>query len=108
MQEVDKMTGCRIGKVKYKNAPHLVEIVPHVRGAEFRDTMHKHVDLICDYHPKGIAGFAIVAWGFDGQWSRSTRIHKDSFVGQTLMPSFVADILRRDTMKDVAEDVCGG
>ena len=101
MQEYYAMSGCRIGKVKYKNAPHLAEIVPYVRGAEFRETMHRHVDLICGYHPKGIAGFAIVAWGFDGQWSRGTRIHGDSFVGQTMLPGFVADILRRDTMQDV-------
>lgn len=102
------MTGCRIGKVKYKNAPHILEIIPHVRGSEYRDTMHRHTDMICDYHPQGVAGFAIVAWGFDGSFSRGTRIHEDSFVGQTLLPSFVSEILRRDTARNVAQDVYNG
>ena len=105
MQEYNKMKGgCRIGKVRYKHVPHLVEIVPHVRGSEFRGVMHNHVDLICDYHPQGIAGFAIVAWGFNGEFSRGTRIHNDSFVGNTMLPGFVADILRRDTIRDIIDD----
>ncbi len=100
---------CRIGKIKYKSAPHLVEIVPAKRGLEFRKTMHEHADIICDsLCNNGIAGFAIVAWGFDGYFCRGTRMHKDSFVGQTFLPSFVAEILRRDTVADVADDVFRG
>ena len=102
------MTGCRIGKVTYKNAPYLAEIIPEIRGADFVKTMHEHVDIISSYHPRGVAGFAVVAWGFDGQFSRGTRLHKDSFVGHTLLPSFVAEILRRDVAKDIAEDVVRG
>lgn len=100
---------CRIGKVRPKDAPHLVEIIPAKRGMEYRQTMHQHADLVCDYlSDVGIAGFAIVAWGFDGTFSRGSRIHKDSFIGQTLMPPVVADILRRDTAADAAADVFTG
>lgn len=102
------MTNCRIGKVTYKSAPHLSEIIPHVRGAEFREIMHEHTNIICDGYPKGLAGFAIVAWGFDGTFMRGTRMHDDSFVGKTLLPSFVADILRRDVAIDVSMDVMDG
>jgi len=98
------MSGCRIGKVRYKSAPHLVEIIPEVRGSEFRSIMHEHVDLIFNLYPKGLAGFAIVAWDFDGRFSRGTRIHPDSFVQKTLLPSFVGDILRRDVVDDQIDD----
>jgi len=71
--------------------------------------MHQHTDLICDHlAEQGIAGFAIVAWGFDGSFLRGTRIHQEGFIGLTLMPSVVAEILRRDISQDVAEDVFRG
>ena len=71
--------------------------------------MHQHADLICDSLAiSGIAGFALVAWGFDGGFTRGSRIHHDSFIGQTLLPSMVAEILRRDTAAEVAEDVFTG
>lgn len=94
---------CRIGTIRYKNS-NLIEIRPKLRGADLPVRMKKNFEEICSYYPDGMAGMVIVAWGFDGGWSRATRIHKDSFVGQTLMPSFVEDILRRDTMKDVVHD----
>lgn len=96
---------CRISTVHYKASPHVVEILPRPRGANLRHTMHKHLDRICDYHAEeGLAGIVIVGWGFNGYWSRSSRIHRDSFVGQTLMPKFVESILSRDTMEDVIHD----
>jgi len=99
------MSGCRIGKIRYKSAPYLAEIVPHMRGSSFPKLMHEFVDKIGGYYEKdGMAGFCVVAWGFDGNYSRGTRIHEDSYIGITMMPSMVADILRRDTMQDVVYD----
>jgi len=102
------MTNCRIGKITYKAVPHLSEVIPHVRGAEFREVMHDYTDKICGFYPKGMAGFVIVGWDFNGHFARGTRLHEDSFVGNTLLPSFIADILRRDTAKDVADEVVKG
>lgn len=102
------MAECRIGRVTYKKAPHLSEIIPAVRGREFREKMHEFTDTICGCYPEGLAGFAIIAWGFNGQFSCATRLHQDSFVGTTFLPSFVAEILRRDTVKDIATDIFTG
>lgn len=95
-------THCRIGNIKYKDS-NLIELRPSPRGDEIKRTMRKNYESIVK--DVDIAGIAIVAWGFDGRWSRASHIHRDSVIGQTLMPSFVAEILRRDTMRDVLEDM---
>lgn len=100
---------CRIGSVRLKGSPHLAEIKPRIRGREFEAEMKAHLDTICGhYRDEGIAGLVVVGWGFDGSFNRAYRIHPASFVGQTLLPSFVADILRRDTAADAARDVLNG
>jgi hypothetical protein len=101
---------CRIGKIRHKAAPHLIEIVPQVRGADFPATLKNHAEYIGQHllSDGGMAGFVVVAWGFDGQFMRGTRFHRDSFVGKTFAPAFVAEVLRRDTAADVANEVMRG
>lgn len=97
---------CRIGKVTYKDRPHLVDIRPAPRGQEIAAVMPKFLDSILGYYARiGIAGCIIVGWGFDGSFSRATRVHKDSGVGVTMLPSFIADILRRDVAENVFHDL---
>lgn len=95
---------CRIRSISYKKSPHLVEVFPRKRDTDVVKKMRRYFDDICGYYPDGCAGMVVVAWDFDGHWARATNIHKDSFVGQTLLPAFIGDILRRDTMKDVIHD----
>lgn len=99
-------THCRISSVRYKKAPHVVEIIPRPRQSiNPEGNMRKCFEKICDiFEKRGMAGMTIVAWDFDGTWNRATEMHRNSFVGQTLLPAFVSDILRRDTMKDVVHD----
>jgi len=80
-----------------------------VRGMEFREILHSHADIICDHFAKvGMAGYVVIGFGFDGSFSRGTRLHPDAFIGHTLLPSFIAEILRRDISKDVTLDVLEG
>lgn len=97
---------CRIGTVRHKKSPNVIEIIPRPRpGIQPERRMNQNFENLCEqFSQDGMAGMVMVAWGFDGRWNRATEIHKDSFVGPTLLPSFVADILRRDTMKDVVHD----
>ena len=100
---------CRISKVRWKDAPHLVEIFPKKRGIEYRQVMINHADEICGMiDDKGIAGFAMFAWNFDGYYAWSRRIHPESFVGTTLLPSFMQEVMRRSLAVDVARDVFNG
>src|SRR4051812_5762836 len=97
---------CRISTIRYKKSPNVIEIIPRPRtGINPDKRMRKNFDAICEnFEKEGIAGMVIVAWGFEGQWRRAVEVHNDSYVGPTLLPSFVADILRRDTMRDVVHD----
>jgi hypothetical protein len=95
---------CRIRSIRYKKSPHLIEVIPQPRWRGVSKKAKKSLDDILGFYPDDIAGIAMVAWGFDGHWSRATHIHKDSFIGQTLLPAFVSDVLRRDTMQDVIHD----
>lgn len=100
---------CRISKVRPKNAPHLVEIIPAVRGREFEAEMHRSLDTIFDWAgPDGIAGVAVVAFTFKGHYNRAVRVHPEACFGQTMFPALVAEVLRRDTTRDVAVGVMQG
>lgn len=97
---------CRIGKITYKNKPHLVEIRPTPRGLQIMSNLSQFAETIISNYPNNdMAGFAIVTWAFDGTFSRGTSTHKDSPVGVTMMPSYVSDVLRRDTAADVFRDI---
>lgn len=68
----------------------------------------RHASEIAGYWPGHMGGFAVVAWGLDGRWARGVRISGKSFMGPTMLPSFIADILRRDVAADVAREVLRG
>lgn len=95
---------CRIGKIIYKKSPHLSEIRPAPRGLNIAGEMHRNLDIMLDYFSEGTAGAVAVVWGFDGSFSRVTRYHKDSPVGQTMLPSFISEVLRRDTMTELVRE----
>lgn len=100
---------CRIGRVHSKEQPKITEIIPRKRGIEKRQLMHQYIDQICDYVEKdGIAGFALVAWDFKGVSSHASGIHEDSYMSTKLLPSFVAEIFRKDISEDVAKAVLRG
>ncbi len=83
-----------------------MEIVPRPRdGINPDKRMRKNFERLCSESSRGgLAGMVMVTWDFEGRWNRAVEVHNDSFIGPTLLPSFVADILRRDTMRDVFHD----
>jgi hypothetical protein len=98
---------CRIGRVKPKSGN--VTMLPGVdTSREIEQALRRHAAQIADYWPGHMGGFAIVAWAMDGRWARGTRINNKSFVGQTLLPAYVAEILRRDVAADVTREVLRG
>lgn len=102
-------THCRIGKITLKKSPHLTEIRPAPRGSELFAKMRGNLEkMIPHFEETGIAGYVIVTWDFHGFFSRASGTHKDSFIGTTLIPPVVSEILRRDIAQAVAEDVFTG
>lgn len=94
-------THCRIGRVRMKSAPHL-EVIPFSpRDVGLAERMEVNTQEIGALMPD-MAGYAIVAWDFQGYFTRAMRMHRESQVGPTMVPSFVAEVLRRDLTEDVA------
>lgn len=81
-----------------------------VRGKEFRQMMHEHVDQICDMleADQGVASFAICGFGFDGRWTNSFRVHDECIFGYTLIPVMFAETFRNRNMEHEAENVLDG
>jgi hypothetical protein len=94
---------CRIGRVRLKAHPEVRVIVGSRADNPLHDRLQRQARLIAEKLP-GMCGYAVVAWEADGTFSRATATTKAWPVGQTMLPSFVADVLRRDTMRDVADD----
>jgi hypothetical protein len=97
---------CRIGRVKLRGS-NVSLLRPRFEGEtcqSFRDS----AATIAGFYPENMAGYVIVAWNGDGYWARGVRLHKDSPLGTTMLPSFVADILRRDVAADVTREVLRG
>lgn len=107
---VSPNTHCRVGRIKLKSGGAEVRVLHAAERGELNDKLVEHAGIIAGLFPKDdeMMGFVVVAWGRDGGFSRGTRIHRDSQVGETMIPSFVADVLRRDTMESVARDVLWG
>lgn len=95
---------CKIGRVRMKGRPE-IRVVCGSRADNFlHDLLRHNVGTIIGYEPD-MAGYVVVAWNESGGFSRAVRSRADFPVGVTMLPSFVADILRRDTMEDVVREV---
>lgn len=99
---------CRIGKTVFKRAPNLAVLTtPPLALDEHRLALaHEYIDDIWNtLKPDGMAGIVIVGFNMKGEYMRATRIHSRSPVGPTLLPSFIAEILRCDKTRDIADEV---
>lgn len=93
------MTGCRIGRVTLKGGAQLLRL-PVKEHGEVQSKLCDASATIADYFaPDEMAGYVLVGWAFDGAYSTAYMIHAESIVGPGLLPSFVADALRRDMIE---------
>jgi hypothetical protein len=87
---------CQIGKVKFKSGTNLRVFTsksPYTSSAIRRELVSNARD-IHEYVPD-MCGYVIVAWRPDGTFSRGLRNGHGSPVSATMLPSFIADLLRR-------------
>ena len=100
--KTDANPHCRIGTVRYKDAPHIIEIIPAKRGAEFFADLRRNTEEVCEeFKNEEMAGYVVIAWNFRGDFFRAYQIHHESLIQHTLLPSFIAEIMRREIAKDV-------
>lgn len=100
-------THCRIGRVKFKTGQE-IRVIKRVERNKTAQTLIEHAARITELLGDKLSGYAIVAWDKEGCFSRGTRFDRKSFMGQTLLPEFVAAVLRRDVSADVTIDVLNG
>lgn len=99
-------THSRIGKVTYKQSGLSVLPPKPTSLTEVElSRMHSALDNIFDsLSQKGVAGLFVVGIGMDMSFNRATRWHPDAPFGETLVPSFIAEILRRDISENIAHN----
>lgn len=90
---------CRIGRVSYK-PPFAGAIGVEEPAPDLTVDLRAHAREIGDAMPD-MVGFVIVAWDADGFWNRASAMTADSPLLATMVPSFVADVIRRDIVKEM-------
>jgi len=94
------MTGCRIGRVKLKGGAELHRLPIPERDAAQRGILRAASMVVGFYQPDEIVGHVVMAWAKDGSYTLGYRVGHDGIIGLGLLPSFVADALRRRMIEE--------
>jgi len=102
------MAQARIGKIRLKAGGAEVRVLNRaVRsdGENWRGLIVRHAREIAEHQPRQeMVGFVIVAMFSDGGYSSSSRMDADATIGRTLLPSYVAEVVRRDVLIEPIAD----
>lgn len=93
----------RLRRIRYKDG-RTVEVYHNKEPNEIGKVLLRHAAILA--REPTLSGFAVVSWGPDhfGGWrNQGWRIGRDSPIGETMMPSFVKDVLMRSVC-DPRED----
>lgn len=102
------MAQVRIGKIRLKAGGAEVRVLNRsVRndGENWRGLIVRHAREIAEHQPKQeMVGFVIVAMFDDGGYSTSVRVDGSAKISRTLLPSYVAEVVRRDVLMEPIAD----
>lgn len=99
------MSGCRISKVTDKRTGRSLHLLPASRIGDAGRRLIRDARTLAEYYPGDeMAAFAVVAIGCEGHFSRGMFVHKDAAFGPSLLPSLVAEVLRRDVVEEQIMD----
>lgn len=94
------MGHARIGRIRMKNGGADVRILRQVVNADGENLRGKMVSnaraIAAD--PADMAGYFVIGLFANGEYSIGFRLRKDHFIGATLLPSYVAEVLRREVL----------
>ena len=95
------MTGCRIGKVKLKAGGATLHKLEAPAGDEIQHQMRISAARIAGTFDEGeMRGYVAIGWNAEGGYKVGWRMDvADSSIGFTLMPSWIADIMRRELIQ---------
>ena len=102
------MAQARIGKIKLKTGGAEVRVLDRQLrndGENWRGLTIRHARMIAEHQPdEEMVGFVVVAMFSDGGYSSSSRMDADATIGRTLLPSYVAEVVRRDVLMEPIAD----
>jgi hypothetical protein len=88
------MTGCRIGRVKIKGGADLT-ILERPEVSDVEDSMLAAARAHVGGLDQPTAGYVVVTWSEDCSHMTSYQVSASSPISHTMLPSFVADAIRR-------------
>lgn len=89
------MSGCRIGKVRFKNGTEL-RVIPNVKDKRVREVfadLDRARGWVDQLYGKDLQGYVLVVWDGDKGYN---AFFQDGEIGLNLLPTFVAEAVRRD------------
>lgn len=102
------MSAARIGKIRLKSGGAEVRLLHRQTredGENWRGVIVDHAREIAAHQPNdGMVGFFIVAMFEDGGYSSSHRMDKAARIHRTLLPSYIAEVVRRDMLMEPIAD----
>lgn len=94
------MSHARIGKVRLKASGTEVRVLHQVLpndGENWQGKLIEHARLIAG-SGQDLNGFVVIGFFGDGSYNFGYRMDQDHVIGPTLLPAYVAEIIRREAL----------
>ncbi len=102
------MSAARIGKIRLKSGGAEVRLLRQQTredGENYRGLIIEHARMVAEYTPQAeMVGFVLIGLFSDGSYSSSTRLDASAALGRTMLPSYIAEVVRRDVLMEPIAD----
>lgn len=100
------MSAARIGKIVLKASGTEVRILDRQSrqdGENYKGLIVQHARMIAECDPD-MVGFVVIGLFADGTYSDGCRLDGDAAIGRTMLPSYIAEIVRRSNIIEPIAD----
>lgn len=94
------MSGCRIGKIRMKSGGEVYPLRAPRRDENQKAFIDRIAKMLRYYKEGEMVGYAAISWNAGGEYSTCYYISEESPVGFGLLPSFLADAMRRRMIEE--------
>jgi hypothetical protein len=89
---------CRIGRVKLRNGGEL-RVLPVPARDDMKSLLMASAGRVASANDLEMAGYCVIAWDVSGHYTCGWRIDRDGVLQPTMIPTFIADIMRRELIE---------
>lgn len=100
------MAQARIGKIRLKQGGAEVRVLrrdARPDGENYKGLIVQHARMIADNRQE-MVGFVVIGIFADGSYSDGCRLDPEAAIGRTMLPSYVAEIVRRSHITEPLVD----